>query len=70
MYHSITDEDGADQKRELWKQALQEILDKPSWIIDGNYFSTQDIRLSSSDTIIVFDYPRTIVGWRVLKNKS
>lgn len=38
----------------------KKILKKPSWIIDGNYLSTLELRLESCDTIFLLDYPLEI----------
>ena len=38
-----------------------------SWIIDGNYGGTLDLRLHAADTIVFLDLPRIICTYRVLK---
>lgn len=43
--------------REEFKQRLSEILSKDCWLIDGNYGSTMEMRLSECDTVFFFDYP-------------
>lgn len=40
-----------------------------SWIIDGNYTSTLDIRMAAADTIIYLDYPRTLCLYRAFKRR-
>jgi adenylate kinase family enzyme len=42
-------------------------LDKPRWIVDGNYTSKLSSRFEVADTIIHLDYPRWIHFPRVLK---
>ena len=43
-------------KEEL-RGKLTEILAEESWIIDGNYSSTMEMRLSACDTVFFLDYP-------------
>ena len=52
------------------KLALE--LQKPRWILDGNFNRTIEARLAACDTVIYLDYPRLVCikNWlgRVLKN--
>ena len=52
------------------KLALE--LEKPRWILDGNFNRTIEARLEVCDTVIYLDYPRLVCikNWlgRVLKN--
>ena len=50
-----------------WLQKVKDFVSQPQWIIDGDYFSTMDIRLTAADTIIHFDVPRSICLWRITK---
>ncbi len=43
------------------------LVKNESWIIDGNYGGTMEIRLTAADTIIFLDIHRTICAYRVLK---
>jgi len=43
------------------------LIERESWIIDGNYGGTLDLRLHAADTIIFLDLPRSICSYRVLK---
>ena len=38
-----------------------------SWVVCGNYRQVNDIVWSRADTVVVFDFPRRIVMWRVIK---
>ena len=38
-------------------EKLQIIMSEDSWIIDGNYKSTLDLRLSCCETVFFLDYP-------------
>ena len=53
-------------KAELY-DALVPIIAQDRWLIDGNYGSTMDLRLSNADTVIYLDYPIPLCFWRALK---
>lgn len=46
---------------------LSDIVEKESWIIDGNYSGTLDIRMKQADTIIYLKRSRLICLYQVLK---
>ena len=50
-----------------WLKTVKELLGRDSWIMDGNYSGTLDIRLEACDTVIFLDMPRWLCLWRVLK---
>jgi len=52
-----------------WKRVVQNLCATAEWIIDGNYASTMDLRLSACDTVIFLDYPRRVCLWRILKRR-
>lgn len=52
-----------------WMSIQEELASRDEWIIDGNYRSTLDIRLSKADTIIFLDYPTYICLFRVIKRR-
>ncbi|MDY6430783.1 MAG: adenylate kinase [Bacilli bacterium] len=43
--------------REEFDTKLSELLSKDSWIIDGDYSRTYEIRMQRADTIVFLDYP-------------
>ena len=47
-------------------------LEKPRWILDGNYNRTLELRLERADTVLYLDFPRIVSLWgwigRVIKN--
>lgn len=53
--------------KKWWKEKVEELASKESWILDGNYGGTMDIRLAKADTVIFMDYPSYIKVLRVLK---
>ena len=54
---------------ERWREVIQQIVQRDTWVIDGNYGSTLDIRFAATDTIIFLDYPRLLCLYRVLKRR-
>lgn len=55
--------------RDAWLAAVGRLVEKPRWIIDGNYKSTFELRLPAADTIIYLDYPTYLCLWRALKRR-
>lgn len=43
--------------KEEFDRKLKDILNTDSWIIDGNYGRTIEMRLKSCDTVFLLDYP-------------
>lgn len=50
-----------------WLKRVEELIRRDSWIMDGNYGGTLDVRLSACDTVIFLDLPRTLCLWRIVK---
>lgn len=48
---------------------IRSIITLESWIIDGNYSSTMEMRLKEADTIIFLDFPLWLCLWGVIKRK-
>lgn len=53
--------------REAWISIIQSEIDKPEWIIDGNFGNTRAMRMAAADTIILLDLPRWLCMYRILK---
>ncbi|OBZ17840.1 DNA topology modulation protein [Bacillus sp. FJAT-26390] len=51
------------------KTVQQELVNRGSWIIDGNYNGTMDIRLQAADTIIFLDLSKWLCLYRVIKRR-
>ena len=49
-----------------WIKIVNDLIERDSWIIDGNYGGTLARRLAACDTVIFLDLPRTLCLWRVL----
>lgn len=54
--------------KEKWKEIVTELVDRETWIMDGNYGITLDMRLAA-DTIIFIDLGRIHCLWRIFKRK-
>ena len=52
--------------REEFDNILIKEMEKPQWIIDGNYNRTIPMRLRECDTVIYLDYPTRICFFSVL----
>jgi adenylate kinase family enzyme len=52
-----------------WQRVVGDILQKPSWILDGNFGGTVDMRISVCDTIILLEPPPLVCLWRALKRR-
>lgn len=50
-----------------WQAIVQRELDKPEWIMDGNFGGTRAIRLAACDTVIFLDLPRWLCMYRIVK---
>lgn len=53
--------------RDAFDTALQAELEKPEWIMDGNFDRTIPHRLQYCDTVFFFDLPRRSCLWGVTK---
>jgi adenylate kinase family enzyme len=49
-----------------WSRKLTHLLNRPQWIIDGNYGRTLTQRAAAADAIVFLDMPRTLCLWRCL----
>ncbi|SFG17003.1 Adenylate kinase [Halobacillus alkaliphilus] len=50
-----------------FKSKQEEVVGRDSWIIEGNYSSTYDLRASHADTIIYLELPLLLCLYRVMK---
>lgn len=50
-----------------WHKLLTELMEKDSWIMDGNYDGSLEMRVQKCDTVFFLDLPRTICLRRVIK---
>ena len=65
--------DGTHISRAEFDRALDELLAGESWIMDGDYSRTYEVRLRAADTVIFLDYPEAVclagVAARVGQNR-
>ena len=52
-----------------WRQTVVSLAGRESWIMDGTYESTLDLRVPAADTLIVLERSRLTCLWRVVKRK-
>lgn len=52
-----------------WQGIVQDLTHRESWIMDGNYGGTLDMRLKAADLVIFLDFPRLLCLWRVIKRR-
>ena len=46
--------------KEVFRERLRKVLSKDEWIIDGNYGSTMEMRITECDTVFFLDYSTDI----------
>ena len=56
--------------KDEWRVVVAELLRRDSWIMDGNYGGTLDLRLGACDAVIFVDLPRLVCLLRVLKRRA
>ena len=52
---------------DAWEAVNREVAAGDTWIIDGNYSRTMDIRLARADTVVFLDRPRLVCIWNVTR---
>lgn len=57
LYHKT---DGTHISKEELEDKLREIFKNNTWIIDGNYQRTLEMRIKECDTVFLLDYPTEI----------
>jgi adenylate kinase family enzyme len=50
-----------------WKAVVEGVVAQDSWIMDGNYSGTLDLRFAACDTVVFLDIDRLTCLWRVIK---
>lgn len=51
---------------EEWLQIVTDLTARDSWILDGNYSATLDLRFQKCDTIVFLDLSRWLCLWRIV----
>lgn len=50
-----------------WEARVAVMLERDSWIMDGNFGGTREMRMRVADTIVFLDLPRRVCLYRILK---
>jgi len=50
-----------------WIKTITNLIERDSWIIDGNYSGTLELRLQRCDTVVFLDLSRVLCTWRIVK---
>jgi adenylate kinase family enzyme len=58
-----------DTPQEEWFEVVGELISRESWVMDGNYSSTLEMRIRRADTAIFLDVPRRLSFLRVFKRR-
>jgi adenylate kinase family enzyme len=53
--------------KDEWRIKVEELVKRESWVMDGNYSGTLELRLAACDTVIFLDLARAVCIWRALK---
>jgi adenylate kinase family enzyme len=53
--------------RDEWAAEVSELIERPRWVMDGNYGGTMAQRLARADTVIQLDLPTWLCLTRVLR---
>ncbi len=53
--------------REEWNKKLVTLLERPQWIMDGNFNRSIELRLQYADTLIYLDFNKYICNYRIKK---
>ena len=48
-----------------WRAVQERLVAAESWVIEGNYLSTLEVRVEAADTIVFLDLPAWRCAWRV-----
>jgi adenylate kinase family enzyme len=50
-----------------WRRKVSSLIERDSWIMDGTYESTLDLRIPAAEVIIMVDRPRLSCIWGVVR---
>lgn len=50
-----------------WRKQLCGLLENDSWVMDGTYESTLELRLRVADAVVVIERPRWLCLWNVVR---
>jgi len=73
LYHLdmlFWNEDRTTVEKEVFRERLVEVIVKDSWIIDGNYGSTMELRMQACDTVVFLDYPLDVCMSGIMERRG
>lgn len=50
-----------------WRARVEALTRRPTWVIEGNYSGTLDVRVAACDTVVFLDYPRLLCLWGIVR---
>lgn len=50
-----------------FKRKQDEVMNQDKWILDGNFTNTIEHRVKKADTVIFFDYSKSVSLWRTFR---
>jgi adenylate kinase family enzyme len=53
--------------KDEWRMKVEELCGRESWVMDGNFSGTLDVRLAACDAVVFLDLPRTVCVRRAVK---
>lgn len=56
--------------KDVFLGRLSKVLENNEWIIDGNYASTMELRISACDTVIFLDYPTELCFYGIRERRG
>jgi len=59
--------DWVEPPKDEWLKIVENAVKKESWIMDGNFGGTMELRLQYCDTAIFLDFPRFLCTYRIFK---
>ncbi|MEV6688027.1 topology modulation protein [Streptomyces sp. NPDC051130] len=63
------DDDWNTVDKDKFAAIQEELVQAPSWVIEGNYAGTLPIRLRAADTVIFLDIPPTVCLWGIAQRR-
>lgn len=59
--------DWVETPKDEWQRTVADLVARETWVMDGNYSGTLELRLAACDTVLFLDLPRRVCLWRVTK---
>ena len=53
----------------LWRQRVEQLVERDAWIMDGTYESTLDIRLPAAEALVILVESRWRCLWRIIQRR-